>query len=162
MLTNHLHLLSFFAITGEAIPKSKIQKMAYIAKQMGMPLNERYHFHRNGPYSEALTVRIEELCNLHFLEEKREKGSVTYHLTTQGQTFLDQFHFSPNAFESLCQRLNHCSNVSLEIMSSILYFEQRDGHAGNFIERARSIYEERELTDAMNSLEKQRNVGLFN
>lgn len=132
--------------------------MVYIAKQMGFPLSERYHFHRNGPYSEALTVRIDELCNLHFLEEQREKECLTYHLTSQGKAFLDQFHFSPRSFEALCRSLNNYSNVLLEIMSSILYFEQRDGHASDYIRQAKLMYESKEVEEAMISLEKQKQV----
>ena len=41
--------------------------MIYIAKKMNFPFAEKYELHMYGPYSEELTLRIEELCEMGFL-----------------------------------------------------------------------------------------------
>ncbi|WP_213074506.1 YwgA family protein, partial [Acinetobacter baumannii] len=67
--------------------------MIYIAKKMQFPFYEKYDFHFYGPYSEELTLQIEELCNLGFLHEVKEKKGgyfqYRYSLTETGSAFLD-------------------------------------------------------------------------
>ena len=72
-------------------PVKKLQKIVYIAKKLDFPFKEKYQFHFYGPYSEELTLRIEELCNMGYLNEVREKRAgyyqYCYSVTDADETF---------------------------------------------------------------------------
>lgn len=80
MLKEHAKLMKVFSDSGEIIGRKKLQKMIYIAKKMQFPFYEKYDFHFYGPYSEELTLQIEELCNLGFLHEVKEKRAATFNI----------------------------------------------------------------------------------
>jgi len=88
LLIDHAKLMKVFATAGEVIGRKKLQKMVYIAKKLNYPFYEKYNFHFYGPYSEEVTLRVEELCNLGFLHELKEnKGGYSqyrYSLTETG------------------------------------------------------------------------------
>ena len=69
MLKDHAKIIHAISVSGEVIGRKKLQKMIYIAKKMEFPFQERFQFHFYGPYSEELTLRVEELCNMGFLDE---------------------------------------------------------------------------------------------
>ena len=73
MLNDHAKLMQAVMVSGEIIGRKKLQKMIYIAKKVAFPFHERFQFHFYGPYSEELTLRVEELCNMGFLNEMKEK-----------------------------------------------------------------------------------------
>ncbi len=73
MLKDHAKLMQAILVSGEIIGRKKLQKMIYIAKKVEFPFHERFQFHFYGPYSEELTLRVEELCNMGFLNEIKEK-----------------------------------------------------------------------------------------
>ncbi len=102
--------MALFLQAGEVIGRKKLQKMIYIAKKLNMPFSERYKFHMFGPYSEELSLRVEELCNLGFVAEtKEDKGNYfqyRYALSEAGQKFLDLYQFDLPKMEELAQRLN--------------------------------------------------------
>src|SRR5699024_12682300 len=78
MLDNHVKLMKFFSVANEVTGRKKMQKMIYILQKCKVPFEEKFHFHFYGPYSEELTLRVEELCNLGFLKEEREDKSNYY------------------------------------------------------------------------------------
>lgn len=65
--------MKVFSDSGEIVGRKKLQKIIYIAKKLELPFYEKYDFHFYGPYSEELTLQVEELCNLGFLHEVKEK-----------------------------------------------------------------------------------------
>jgi len=73
MLNDHLRLMNIFAVSGEIVGRKKLQKMVYIAKKLNFPFQEKFEFHFYGPYSEELTLRVEELCNFGFIDEVKEE-----------------------------------------------------------------------------------------
>lgn len=73
LLKDHAKLMQAILVSGEVIGRKKLQKMIYIAKKVDFPFHERFQFHFYGPYSEELTTRVEELCNMGFLNEVKEK-----------------------------------------------------------------------------------------
>ena len=81
--------------SGEVIGRKKLQKMIYIAKKLDFPFGEKFQFHFFGPYSEELTLRVEELCNMGFLNEVMEKkgGYVQYRYTVTevAEEFLSEY-----------------------------------------------------------------------
>ncbi len=92
MLKDHTKIMHAIAESGEMIGRKKLQKMIYIAKKLTFPFGEKFQFPFFGPYSEELTVRVEELCNMGFLHEVKEKKGgyyqYRYTLTEEGKQFL--------------------------------------------------------------------------
>lgn len=127
MLVNHARLLRFFTNAEEVVGRKKLQKMIYILKKIGLPFQEKYAFHFYGPYSEELTLRIEELCNLGFItEEKQEKGhyyQYQYQLTEAGRSFLDQVQDDLPQCKQQIKQLNDQRSRFLELVATMLFFD---------------------------------------
>ena len=91
MLKDHAKIMHAIAESGEVVGRKKLQKMIYIAKKLEFPFREKFQFHFYGPYSEELTLRVEELCNMGFLNEVKEKKGgyyqYRYTLTDDGNIF---------------------------------------------------------------------------
>ena len=91
LLQEHAKIVQFISMANEVTGRKKLQKMIYIAKKMNFPFAEKYELHMYGPYSEELTLRIEELCEMGFLAEQcTDKGSYvqySYQVTDEGSAF---------------------------------------------------------------------------
>ncbi|TDL32999.1 YwgA family protein [Jeotgalibacillus sp. S-D1] len=128
MMKDHAKLMQAFFVSGEIVGRKKLQKMIYIAKKLSFPFHEKYQFHFFGPYSEELTLRVEELCNMGFITEQKEKKSgytqYRYGITEEGQAFLDAQSTNPMPSVEACLRdLNDQSSRFLELVSTMLYFD---------------------------------------
>lgn len=127
MLTNHAKLMKFFATANEVTGRKKLQKMIYILQKCHVPFEERYQFHFYGPYSEELTLRVEELCNLNFIDEIIEdKGNYFqyhYHITDQGEKFLQQFKLDMPDMSERVNELKLKSARFLELVATMFYFD---------------------------------------
>ena len=128
MLHDHQKLMSVFALAGEITGRKKLQKMVFIAKKMKFPFQEKFQFHFYGPYSEELTLRVEELCNFGFIEEvKEDKGGYSqyrYTITSAGcEFFASESMDIPQLRECLID-MNEQSSRFLELVSTVLYFEE--------------------------------------
>ncbi|MBA2872817.1 hypothetical protein HNQ85_003130 [Anoxybacillus calidus] len=127
MLIEHAKIMKALAMAGEIVGRKKLQKMIYIAKKMNFPFYEKFGFHFYGPYSEELTLRIEELCNLGFLHEMKEKKGgyfqYRYTLTEAGEEFLSHYDIDMPHLEECMQDMNEKNSRFLELVSTILYFE---------------------------------------
>ena len=73
MFKDHAKIIHAISTAGEISGRKKLQKIVFIAKKLAFPFQEKYQFHFYGPYSEELTLRVEELCNMGYLNEVREK-----------------------------------------------------------------------------------------
>ncbi|WP_026672757.1 YwgA family protein [Alkalihalobacterium bogoriense] len=128
MLKEHIKLLTMVEFAGEIIGRKKLQKIVYISKKLKFPFSEKFNFHMFGPYSEELTLRIEELCNLGFLQETKEhKGGYSqyrYTLTDEGLTFLQMYQLELPEINGVVKSMNEQSSKFLELVSTILYFEE--------------------------------------
>lgn len=126
MLTNHAKLMKFFSTAEEVIGRKKLQKMIYILKKCDVPFEEKYEFHFYGPYSEELSLRVEELNNLGFLSEVKESKSnyyqYRYQLTDQGRDFLERYDVELPALDTRIDRMKERSSRFLELVSTMLYF----------------------------------------
>jgi uncharacterized protein len=127
MLMDHAKIMYAIEATGEITGRKKLQKIIYIAKKLSFPFQERFQFHFYGPYSEELTLRIEELSNLGFIDEIREKkggySHYRYSLTESGKEFLSINEIEmPNLPECLLD-MNEQNARFLELVSTVLYFE---------------------------------------
>src|SRR5690606_33793173 len=130
---DHLKLLNLFAVSGLIEGRKKLQKMVYIAKKLNFPFQEKFDFHYYGPYSEELTLRIEELCNSGFLKEVKErKGDYiqfTYEMTESGFDFLASYSSDLANLKDCMVKMNKQSARFLELVSTILYFEHEPKEA---------------------------------
>lgn len=127
MLNNHAKLMHFFSTAKEVTGRKKLQKMIYILQKNHVPFEEKYEFHFYGPYSEELSLRVEELTNLGFISEDKEEKSnyyqYHYRITDDGQEFLQQFSLSMPDFTSKVEQLQQKSSRFLELVSTMLYFD---------------------------------------
>ncbi|TWT03479.1 YwgA family protein [Planomicrobium sp. CPCC 101079] len=127
MLQEHAKIVDFISLAEGVTGRKKLQKMIYILKKMGVPFQEKYEFHIYGPYSEELTARIEELCDMGFLSEKLEdKGSYVqynYSVTAEGVEFRDALGKSVLANSLQATKLNEKSSRFLELTATLLYFD---------------------------------------
>jgi uncharacterized protein YwgA len=113
--------------SGEIIGRKKLQKMIYIAKKMDFSFQERFQFHFYGPYSEELTLRVEELCNMGFINEVKEKKGgyyqYRYTLTDSGKEFLSLNEVDMPQIEDCLTDMNEQNARFLELVSTVLYFD---------------------------------------
>ncbi|REJ19799.1 MAG: hypothetical protein C6W58_04430 [Bacillaceae bacterium] len=130
MLTEHAKLMKVLSASKEIIGRKKLQKIIFIAKKLNYPFYEKYEFHFYGPYSEELTLRIEELCNMGFINEVKEKKDgyyqYKYSLTKSGQEFLSHYDLDMPELQNCINELNAQSARFLELVSTILYFDHLD------------------------------------
>lgn len=130
MLPEHAKIMALLQEAGEIVGRKKLQKIVYIGKKMNLPFQEKYTYHIYGPYSEELSLRIEELCSLGFVSEVKEKkagyAQYCYQLTENGSQFLYKFPFiwPLKRAHQLITTLNERSAKFLELVSTMLYFEE--------------------------------------
>ena len=127
MLQEHAKLVQFISLADGVTGRKKLQKMIYIAKKMDFPFQEKYELHIYGPYSEELTLRIEELCEMGFLAENCEdKGSYvqySYGVTGEGRDFIGDADEVPDTLGECIGRMKEKSSRFLELVSTLLYFD---------------------------------------
>lgn len=127
MFQNHAKIVQFISLANEITGRKKLQKMIFISKKLNYTFTEKYNFHIYGPYSEELTLRIEELCEMGFLQEScTDKGSYiqyAYQVTSEGDRFLETMDAVPKNLESCIDLMMDKSSRSLELVSTLLYFD---------------------------------------
>jgi uncharacterized protein len=127
LLKDHAKLMQAILVSGEITGRKKLQKMIYIAKKVEFPFQERFQFHFYGPYSEELTTRVEELCNMGFLNEVKEKKGgyfqYRYSLTDAGKEFLSMNNVDMPCLQDCLMDMNEQNARFLELVSTVLYFD---------------------------------------
>ena len=127
LLKDHAKLMQAIMVSGEITGRKKLQKMIYIAKKVDFPFHERFQFHFYGPYSEELTTRVEELCNMGFLNEVKEKKGgyfqYRYTLTDSGKEFLSLNQVEMPCLQECLNDMNEQNARFLELVSTVLYFD---------------------------------------
>ncbi len=164
-MKEHAKLMKVISSAGEIIGRKKLQKMIYIAKKVNLPFYEKYNFHFYGPYSEELTLRIEELCNLGFINEVHEKKGgyfqYRYSLTDAGQEFLGHYELDLPPLNDFMLDLNEQNSRFLELVSTVLYFEglEKDEVKDKvFTLKSKQRYTEEEIDEAYQYIEKIRDL----
>ncbi len=127
MLEEHAKVLRVLKHAGVVVGRKKLQKIVFILKKLHYPFREKYQFHFFGPYSEELTLQIEELSNLKLIEETKEYlggyHQYRYNLTQTGERFLTNYEFDVPELEALVSFLNDQSSRFLEVVSTAFYFD---------------------------------------
>ncbi|GAA0340074.1 YwgA family protein [Bacillus carboniphilus] len=161
MLKEHAKLLGAIAASGEITGRKKLQKMIFIAKKISFPFQEKFQFHFYGPYSEELTLRIEELCNMSFLDEVKEKKGgyfqYRYSLTDSGREFLDHFQSDDDTLKVCLEDMNLQSARFLELVSTVLYFDslpREEVEEKVFTLKSKQKYTKEEIEEAYQYIEK--------
>ncbi|USG65473.1 YwgA family protein [Brevibacillus ruminantium] len=163
MLRRHAKIIRLIEIAGEVSGRKKLQKMVYIAKQLDVDFDERFEFHMYGPYSEELTLRVDELCNLGLLDEQVEtKGAIhmyRYSLNENGRDFLRFHEVDFGQGEQVIQRMNEENSRFLELVSTILYFSHlsyEEMKAKIFTFKSKQRYSEEEIQKGLLFIEELR------
>jgi uncharacterized protein YwgA len=127
LLKDHAKIIHAISVSGEITGRKKLQKMIYIAKKISFPFQERFQFHFYGPYSEELTLRVEELCNMGFINEVKEKKGgymqYRYTLTDSGKDFLSVNEVAMPSLPDCLADMNEQNARFLELVSTVLFFE---------------------------------------
>lgn len=127
LLRNHAKIVQFISLANEITGRKKLQKMIFIAKKMNFTFAEKYQFHMYGPYSEELTLRVEELCEMGFLQEEfNDKGAYVqykYNVTSEGERFLSTADGAHERLNSCIDLMKDKSSRFLELVSTLLYFD---------------------------------------
>jgi uncharacterized protein len=146
--------------TGEITGRKKLQKIIYIAKKLSFPFQERFQFHFYGPYSEELTLRIEELSNIGFIDEIREKKGgyyqYRYTLTETGKEFLSLNEVEMPCLPDCLKDMNEQNARFLELVSTVLYFDNllpEEVAEKIFTLKSKQKYTEEEITEAYSYIE---------
>ncbi|MEC1024327.1 YwgA family protein [Bacillus paralicheniformis] len=165
MLKEHAKLMKVFSDSGEIVGRKKLQKIIYIAKKLELPFYEKYDFHFYGPYSEELTLQVEELCNLGFLHEVKEKKGGYYQYryspNESGKQFLSQCELDMRDIKAYIDDVNGQSSRFLELVSTILYFEgleQEEIREKVFTVKSKQRYTDEEFDEAVAYIKKLRDL----
>lgn len=151
---------------GEVIGRKKLQKIIYIAKKINFPFQERFNFHFYGPYSEELTLRIEEMCNLGFVHETKEKKGgyyqYRYTLSDEGKNFLTVSNLHLPNLTTFTTQINGKSSRFLELVSTLLFFD--DLPTEERVEKVHTLkakqnYNEDEITEAFAYIEQLKQIS---
>lgn len=151
--------------SGEVIGRKKLQKMIFIAKKLAFPFQERFEFHFYGPYSEELTLRVEELCNMGFISEVKEKKGgyyqYRYSVTEEGEDFLKIYEKDMPFLEDCLTDMNGQSARFLELVSTVLYFDtlpKEEVAEKVFTLKSKQKYTNEEVDEAYAYIESLRKV----
>lgn len=160
MFEDHLKVVTLIQEAGEVVGRKKLQKMVYIAKKLNFPFQEKYQFHFYGPYSEELTLKIEELCNMGYIHEAKEKVSgysqYRYAVNEEGQNLLSTYGAEIEKLGSCVRSMNEQSSRFLELVSTVMYFEKLE--KDEIKEKVQTVkakqkYTEEEMDEAFNYID---------
>lgn len=161
MLQEHAKIVDFISLAEGVTGRKKLQKMIYILKKMGVPFQEKYEFHIYGPYSEELTARVEELCDMGFIsEEMEDKGSYVqykYNVTEEGVEFSRALGKSVLENPLQATKLNEKSGRFLELTATLLYFdhlEQNEQIEKLHVVKGKLNFTEEEISQAFEFIEE--------
>jgi uncharacterized protein YwgA len=122
----------FQKITG----RTRIQKMLYLANQIGWNVINDYHFYQYGPYSDWVKRELDTLDQGGLIEEIKNEdkfGDRTiydYKITTDGSKYLKTIFSQPPPIVEKTKKffdtLRNYSTDDLEIMTSLYFLKKSD------------------------------------
>jgi uncharacterized protein YwgA len=126
MLEDHAKIAALIDQAGVMPGRKKLQKIVYILQKLGFPFYETYHFQFYGPYSDELSMQLEELCDFGFVLEEGRSGSGStpgYRLSEAGKGFLYHYkHILPDVKDDVEKLVSERTDF-LELVSTLLYFD---------------------------------------
>src|SRR4051794_34140953 len=143
--------------------------MVFIAKKLSFPFQEKYQFHFYGPYSEELTLRVEELCNMGYLKEVKEKRAgyyqYCYSVTETGRDFLSMQEVNIPALKECLLDMNGQNARFLELVSTVLFIdtlEKDEVTEKIFILKSKQKYTLEEIDEAYAYIEQLKEKAKLN
>jgi len=139
-------LTEMLVVAGEIRGRKKLQKMVYIARELGYPFPEPFGLHMWGPYSEILTVKLKEMTDWGFAEEKVLPGPAgnPHYVYTPGPN-AGRVLAEPGAekirderFRALVRHLNGQEATFLEGVATVMYLRGKgkpDGEVAAMLTR---------------------------
>ena len=161
MVKDYARIINAVASVGEISGRKKMQKIIYIAKKISFPFEEKFQFHFYGPYSDELTMQIEELCEMGYLHEEKEKKSgywqYCYSISEAGEDFLKLYQVDEPNLKECLEDMNGQNARFLELVSTVLYFDTLE--KPEVIEKVQTLkakqkYTLEEIDDAYRYIEK--------
>lgn len=166
LLDEHAKIVQFISLAEEVTGRKKLQKMIFIAKKMNFPFAEKFQLHMYGPYSEELTLRVEELCEMGFLAEKcMDKGSYvqyTYNVSVEGEQFLETTSQEIKKLSGFVAAMQVKTSRFLELVSTLLYFdhlEKKEQIAKVHIVKNKLKFTETEMRDAFDFIRQLEKIA---
>lgn len=113
--------------------RKKLQKMIYITKVLGYPVQEDFTLYLYGPYSEELAGELQRMKELSLLDEHSLDSSYVIKLTENGKEFLNYFQSNIEEdvgteeltrMRALLKELSYYEPWELEIIATLFYFYQ--------------------------------------
>lgn len=123
MFASYERLTQLLAAAREVRGRKKLQKMVYIAQQLGYRFAEPFHLHVWGPYSEVLAVKVKEMTEWGFATEQTlpgPAGNVQYVYTPGPNAGRVCTEFDPQ-LGRLVQHLNSQDSTFLEGVATALF-----------------------------------------
>jgi len=147
ILDDYYSIIELLHIAGEIEGRKKMQKMVYILKSLGANFTEDFYFHYYGPYSDTLTVKLEELKSMNVIQEiKNESGSFpkyTYKLKSEDGIIKNGLE----KYKSLINILNGQNARFLELVATVIYFSQEGYPREEVCEKIKMVKSDKNYTD---------------
>jgi uncharacterized protein len=125
---------------GTVDARKRLQKVVYILKVLGCPLDAEYMLHRYGPYSHDVARCTDEMVQTDLLVESARSNPAgqqfSYCLSDRARMSLAEFEAGARGrslleklepFESKARRLFQADLKELEFASTIVFFHEK-GH----------------------------------
>lgn len=120
-------LTQMLMVAGEIRGRKKLQKMVYIAQELGYPFPEPFGLHMWGPYSENLTLKLKEMTDWGFAREEVLPGPAgnshyVYRPGPNAERVLAELGGGPGeGFAELVRYLNAQDATFLEGVATVMY-----------------------------------------
>jgi uncharacterized protein len=124
---------------GKLNTRKKMQKVAYLLKVAGCPIEAEFRLHHFGPYSSDVAQTTDVLVRLEMLKEERSGNMAgrqfNYELSAEAEKSLIAYESSPEGrkelesmepFRKLANSLLKEEVRLLEIASTLVYFRTED------------------------------------
>lgn len=127
-LENYANIVELLQIAGKIEGRKKLQKMVYILKNLGADFKEDFYFHYYGPYSDVLTIELEELKSINVIKEDVKEHdnyfpTYTYELN---ELNIDDVGVKGDLenYKEVIDKLNRENSRFLELVATIMYFKK--------------------------------------
>ncbi|MFI5455319.1 MAG: hypothetical protein ACHRXM_07680 [Isosphaerales bacterium] len=149
---NRYQLAKIVDWAGTLATRKRMQKVVYLLKVAGCPLEADYTLHHYGPYSQEVARLTDEMVRTNLLEEKSETSpfgvQYSYHLPEATKRKLDDYERSTQSrellrgmlpYEDRAKRLINAELKDLEIAATLVYFRRQDGDWSLAAEKTRQF-----------------------
>lgn len=148
-LENYANIVELLRIAGKIEGRKKLQKMVYILKNLGANFKEDFYFHYYGPYSDVLTIELEELKLINVVKEDVKEYD-NYFPTYTYELNIDDVGVKGDLenYKEVIHRLNRENSRFLELVATIMYFkEEKKYEKEDIIRKIKIVKSDKNYTD---------------